>query len=78
MLGLTDVQGSTRLWQDEPVAIDAAMARHHEIVHGAIAEHEGWRPVDEGEGDAVLAAFRSARLRPRRVGGRRPKCLACA
>lgn len=59
MLVLTDVQGSTRLWQDEPVAMDAAMTRHHEIVHGAVAEHGGWRPVDQGEGDAVFAAFRS-------------------
>jgi len=60
VLVLTDVQGSTRLWQDEPVAMDAAMRRHHEIVHGAVEQHEGWRPVDQGEGDAVFAAFRSA------------------
>ena len=60
VLVLTDVQGSTRLWQDESVAMDAAMARHHEIVHSAVAEHGGWRPVDQGEGDAVFAAFRSA------------------
>lgn len=59
VLVLTDVQGSTRLWQDEPVAMDAAMARHHEIVHGAVAARGGWRPVDQGEGDAVFAAFRS-------------------
>ncbi len=59
VLVLTDVQGSTRLWQDEPVAMDAAMRRHHEIVHGAVAEHGGWRPVDQGEGDAVFAAFGS-------------------
>jgi len=59
VLVLTDVRGSTRLWQDEPAAMDAAMARHHEIVHGAVAQHEGWRPVDQGEGDAVFAAFRS-------------------
>jgi len=59
VLVLTDVQGSTRLWQDEPAAMDVAMRRHHEIVHGAVAEHGGWRPVDQGEGDAVFAAFRS-------------------
>jgi predicted ATPase/class 3 adenylate cyclase len=60
VLVLTDVQGSTKLWQDQPVAMDAAMARHHVILHGAIGEHGGWRPVDQGEGDAVFAAFRSA------------------
>ncbi len=60
VLVLTDVQGSTRLWQDEPVTMNAAMARHHEIVHAAVAAHGGWRPADQGEGDAVFAAFRSA------------------
>ncbi|HVE62835.1 MAG TPA: adenylate/guanylate cyclase domain-containing protein [Mycobacteriales bacterium] len=60
VLVLTDVQGSTRLWQDEPAEMDRAMTRHHEIVHGAVAEHGGWRPVDQGEGDAVFAAFASA------------------
>jgi len=60
VLVLTDVQGSTALWRDEPTAMDKAMARHHEIVHTAVAEHGGWRPVDQGEGDAVFAAFRSA------------------
>jgi len=59
VLVLTDVQGSTRLWQDEPAAMDKAMARHHEIVHEAVAKHAGWRPVDQGEGDGVFAAFRS-------------------
>ncbi|HVE98257.1 MAG TPA: adenylate/guanylate cyclase domain-containing protein, partial [Mycobacteriales bacterium] len=60
MLVLTDVQGSTRLWQDESAEMERAMARHHEIVHGAVAAHGGWRPVDQGEGDAVFAAFASA------------------
>ena len=60
MLVLTDVEGSTRLWQDEPDAMAAAMRRHHEIVHGAVAAHGGWRPPDQGEGDAVFAAFASA------------------
>ena len=59
VLVLTDVQGSTRLWHDEPSAMDAAMTRHHEIIHGAVERHGGFRPVDQGEGDAVFAAFRS-------------------
>lgn len=36
------------------------MRRHHEIVHAAVTAHGGWRPVDQGEGDAVFAAFESA------------------
>jgi class 3 adenylate cyclase len=57
---LTDVEGSTRLWREQPKAMDDAMRRHHEIVHGAVAEHGGWRPVDQGEGDSVFGAFPSA------------------
>jgi predicted ATPase/class 3 adenylate cyclase len=60
VLVMTDVEGSTRLWADHPDAMNAVMARHHEIVHGAVAAHGGWRPVDQGEGDAVFAAFDSA------------------
>ncbi len=36
------------------------MRRHHRIVHDAIDAHGGWRPIDQGEGDAVFAAFPSA------------------
>jgi predicted ATPase len=39
--------------------MDQAMRRHHEIVHGAVAEQGGSRPPDQGEGDAVFAAFSS-------------------
>ena len=59
MLVMTDVQGSTQLWAREPDAMDSAMRRHHEIVHTAVAVHGGFRPPDQGEGDAVLAAFAS-------------------
>jgi predicted ATPase/class 3 adenylate cyclase/tetratricopeptide (TPR) repeat protein len=59
VLVLTDVQGSTRLWADAPDAMEVAMRRHHEIVHGAVVEHGGFRPPDQGEGDAVFAAFSS-------------------
>src|SRR5690349_19261169 len=57
VLLLTDVEGSTALWQADPDAMNEAMRRHHEIVHAAVARHGGWRPVDQGEGDAVFAAF---------------------
>ena len=59
-LVLTDVEWSTRLWAEEPDAMDAAMRRHHAILHAAIADHGGFRPPDQGEGDAVFAAFASA------------------
>jgi predicted ATPase/class 3 adenylate cyclase/DNA-binding CsgD family transcriptional regulator len=53
---MTDVEGSTRIWQE---ASDAArlMARQAELVGEAIAKHGGARPADQGEGDSLLAAF---------------------
>lgn len=54
---MTDVEESTRRWQDEPAAMDAAMRLHHQLLHDVIVAHEGWRPRDQGEGDGVLAAF---------------------
>ncbi|MFN2626351.1 MAG: adenylate/guanylate cyclase domain-containing protein [Mycobacteriales bacterium] len=59
VLLMTDVVGSTRLWSSEAPAMNFAMRRHHELVHGLVAEHGGWRPRDQGEGDAVFAAFPS-------------------
>ena len=60
VLVLTDVEGSTRLWIDHPDVMADVMTRHHAIVHESVAQHGGWRPVDQGEGDAVFAAFDSA------------------
>lgn len=57
---LTDVVGSTALWQEHPAQMNAAMARHHELVAQAVAAHGGRLPVDQGEGDARFAAFGSA------------------
>jgi predicted ATPase/class 3 adenylate cyclase/DNA-binding CsgD family transcriptional regulator len=58
---LTDVEGSTRLWEDAREAMQQAVARHYEILDEAIARHGGVRPVEQGEGDSVVAAFTRAR-----------------
>ncbi|MFN2466183.1 MAG: adenylate/guanylate cyclase domain-containing protein [Candidatus Dormibacteria bacterium] len=57
---LTDVQGSSRLWEEHRQNMPAAMTRHHEILFDAIDAHHGERPRDQGEGDSVLAAFARA------------------
>jgi predicted ATPase/class 3 adenylate cyclase len=54
---LTDIEGSTRLWESAPEAMGAAVARHYELLDAAIALHGGVRPVEQGEGDSVVAAF---------------------
>ncbi|HTN79328.1 MAG TPA: AAA family ATPase, partial [Acidimicrobiales bacterium] len=57
---LTDVEGSTRRWEDAPAAMAAAVPRHYEILDEAVARHGGVRPVEQGEGDSVVAAFARA------------------
>lgn len=57
---LTDIEGSTKLWEGAPEAMAAAVARHYEILDQAIARNCGARPVEQGEGDSVVAAFARA------------------
>ena len=51
----TDVEGSTRLWQERPGAMAAALARHDEIMRAAITAHRGY--VFSTAGDAFAASF---------------------
>jgi predicted ATPase/class 3 adenylate cyclase len=51
----TDLEGSTRLWEEHPEAMRAALARHDEILREAIAAHDGH--VVKMTGDGVHAAF---------------------
>lgn len=59
-LMLTDVVGSTELWQDNAQAMAAAVDRHYVLMDELITRHRGVRPVEQGEGDSVVAAFRNA------------------
>ncbi|HEU5102059.1 MAG TPA: adenylate/guanylate cyclase domain-containing protein [Roseiflexaceae bacterium] len=54
----TDIEGSTRLWEQYPNDMPAALGRHDDIMRDVIAEHEGviFRTV----GDAFFAAFAAA------------------
>lgn len=51
----TDLEGSTRSWQDHPDAMGPALARHDEILHRAIEAHAG-TPFSLA-GDSFAAAF---------------------
>ena len=57
---LTDVEGSTRLWEAAPAQMPDAIARHYEILDAAITGNGGVRPVEQGEGDSVVAVFTRA------------------
>src|SRR3712207_1367427 len=51
----TDVEGSTRLWQDHPDAMGAALVRHDALLRGVVSAHGG--TVFKTVGDALYAAF---------------------
>ncbi len=57
---LADVEGSTRLWETQPEAMAAAIARLNQVVGDVVAAHDGVRPVEQGEGDSFVAAFARA------------------
>ena len=57
---LTDIEGSTELWEAEGDAMAAAIARHYELLDGPVRAHRGVRPIEQGESDSVVAAFSRA------------------
>ena len=54
----TDIEGSTRLWEEHPEAMKVALARHDAILRDAVAEHDGH--VVKTTGDGVHAVFATA------------------
>jgi class 3 adenylate cyclase len=56
---LTDLEGSTRLWEQNPDAMKGAMVRHDEILEKTIAAHQGH--VFARMGDGMAAAFATVR-----------------
>jgi class 3 adenylate cyclase len=55
----TDLEGSTRLWQEYPEGMKSALARHDELVRRAVEGSNG--RVIKTTGDGFLAAFTSPR-----------------
>ncbi len=51
----TDVEGSTRLWANEPDAMKVALARHDDVIRHAVESRGG--SVFSTAGDAFAAAF---------------------
>jgi len=58
---LTDIEGSTRLWEREPDAMRQALARHDEIVYACVRRQNGHVVKSKGEGDSVFSVFERAR-----------------
>ncbi len=54
----TDIEGSTKLWEEHTEAMRAALGRHDDLLHETIARHHGH--VFKTVGDAFHAAFPTA------------------
>ena len=54
----TDLEGSTRLWEEHPDAMRLVLARHDAILRDAVAVHDGY--VVKTTGDGFHAAFATA------------------
>jgi predicted ATPase/class 3 adenylate cyclase len=57
---LTDIEGSTRLWETVPDAMEVALERHNRLVTEVIEGHGGVVVTSRGEGDSFFAVFPSA------------------
>jgi predicted ATPase/class 3 adenylate cyclase len=54
----SDIEGSTRLWEEHPDAMRECLARHDEIMRLAVTTHDG--VIVKTTGDGVHAAFPTA------------------
>jgi predicted ATPase/class 3 adenylate cyclase len=57
---LTDIEGSTQLWEKHPEAMRQALARHDSILAAAVGGCGGQIVKNRGEGDSVFAVFARA------------------
>jgi class 3 adenylate cyclase len=57
---LTDIEGSTQLWETEREAMEVALQRHDRLLAEVIESHGGAVITSRGEGDSFFAVFPSA------------------
>lgn len=56
----TDIEGSTRLWEESPDLMMAALDQHDRLIDDAIGSHNGYSVKPRGEGDSRFVVFPSA------------------
>ena len=69
----TDLEGSTRLWEEHPEAMQPALARHDAILHEAIEAHDGFVVKTTGDGFHAVFGDRARCGRRRRRGATRAR-----
>src|SRR4030081_3765942 len=58
---MTDVEGSTRLWERDPEAMRQALQRYVTLCSACIQRYIGQVVKSRGEGDSIFAVFRHVR-----------------
>ena len=56
----TDVEGSTRLWEQSPDAMRHALTRHDALASDLMGRHDGLLIKSRGEGDSLFGVFEAA------------------
>jgi WD40 repeat protein/class 3 adenylate cyclase/tRNA A-37 threonylcarbamoyl transferase component Bud32/energy-coupling factor transporter ATP-binding protein EcfA2 len=57
---LSDIEGSTAMWDSDPVAMAEALVRHDELIADHVESHGGRFLKSMGEGDSTVSVFHSA------------------
>jgi DNA-binding SARP family transcriptional activator/tetratricopeptide (TPR) repeat protein len=57
---MTDIEGSTRLWDADPDAMAIALELHDAFIERLVEQHGGRLLKEKGEGDATLSVFQRA------------------
>ncbi|HEX3976093.1 MAG TPA: protein kinase, partial [Solirubrobacteraceae bacterium] len=57
---MSDIQGSTAMWESQPTAMAEALVRHDELIADCMAARGGRLIGSMGEGDSTVSAFHSA------------------
>jgi predicted ATPase/class 3 adenylate cyclase len=56
---MTDIQGSTRMWEEFPSTMPEVVRRHEAIILSAVTDHGGTVLKSKGEGDSTFSTFES-------------------
>jgi class 3 adenylate cyclase/WD40 repeat protein/tRNA A-37 threonylcarbamoyl transferase component Bud32/energy-coupling factor transporter ATP-binding protein EcfA2 len=57
---LSDIEGSTRLWENRPAEMAESLVRHDDLIARAVEAHDGRFVKSMGEGDSTASVFESA------------------
>jgi class 3 adenylate cyclase/WD40 repeat protein/energy-coupling factor transporter ATP-binding protein EcfA2 len=57
---MSDIEGSTTLWESQPGAMADALIRHDDLIAGVVEAHGGFFLKSMGEGDSTVSVFQSA------------------